>query len=152
MRVQFRKATLDDLHFLVTLRTLTMDEHLQHAGLYYQAAEHKERVLDHFNESLLIIFDTQLIGLLKLAQFAERLHIRQLQIMPDFQRQGIGNLVLKIIQRKAINLNMPITLSVLHDNPALALYQRSGFVIQQKNTLEYQMTCSVQQCQANSLS
>jgi ribosomal protein S18 acetylase RimI-like enzyme len=149
MNLHFRKATLDDLSFLVGLRKLTMADHLENAGLIYTEQDHRERVFDNFEDSLIMQDAANSIGLLKLAQLQDRLHIRQLQIMPKYQRQGIGALVLKQIQHRALKLQVPVTLNVLHKNPALALYQRAGFVIVEQNDLEFLMLCNLVHCQQN---
>jgi N-acetylglutamate synthase-like GNAT family acetyltransferase len=143
VQVKFRKATLDDLFFLFELRKQTMDFHLRNAGLIYNDNHHRERIFDHFNDSLIIHVNEQAIGLLKLAVTKDKIHIRQLQIQPAFQNKGIGAKVLKLVQQRALKTHLPVTLNVLKKNPALALYKRAGFEIVEKNDIEYAMCCSV---------
>jgi GNAT superfamily N-acetyltransferase len=72
------------------------------------------------------------------------LHIRQLQILPEFQGKGIGSKVLQVVKKRALQLQLPITLNVLLKNPARALYLRHGFQIEGKNKLEFKMRCPLE--------
>jgi len=137
--LNYRKATIDDLAFLLKLRKASMSDHLEAAGLFLSDKEHLERIKEHFNDSQLILLNNKAIGLLKLGIMKERLHIRQFQLLPKYQGKGIGYQVLKSLITKARKRNLPITLNVLLANPAKALYQRVGFKIIGQNELEYQM-------------
>ncbi len=137
--LSYRKATIEDLAFLLQLRKASMTKHLEVAGLFLSDKEHLERIKEHFNDSQLILLNNKAIGLLKLGIMQERLHIRQFQLLPKYQGKGIGYQVLKSLITKARKRNLPITLNVLLANPAKALYQRVGFKIIGQNELEYQM-------------
>jgi len=116
-----------------------MDDHLKKAGLIYDDAQHLARINECFEDSSLILIKEEPIGLIKLGAFLERIHIRQFQILPSYQGTGIGKRVLELIQRKAMERGVPITLNVLLKNPAKRLYERAGFHIVGQNELEYQM-------------
>ena len=137
--LSFRQATRYDIPFLLALRKLSMTEHLEKAGLIYGDEQHLARIKEYFSDSFILLLKNQEIGLMKLGQHAEHWHIRQFQIMPRYHRKGIGRQVLELLQKKAAERNLPITLNVLLDNPALSLYQRIGFKIVSENQLEYQM-------------
>jgi len=137
--LSYRKATIEDLQFLLKLRKLTMVEHLKNSEIFYSEKQHLERVKEFFNDSQIILLNNQSIGLLKLAVFNDRLHIRQFQIMPKVQRKGIGSQVLKDVIKRAIQLNISISLNVLLSNPAKELYIRAGFCVVSENKFEYQM-------------
>lgn len=139
--VKFRRATLEDVGFLYQLRMLSMGEHLRRAGIDYSPAQHRARIFDHFDDSLLIFYQQQAIGLLKLGKLADRIHIRQLQLLPQWHGQGIGSQVLAIVKQQGEQRKLPITLNVLHQNPAKQLYLRHGFVEISKNEWEIFMMC-----------
>ncbi len=140
--LSYRRATLDDLSFLIQLRRLTMSEHLQNAGLYLTAQQHQEKVQEFFNDTQIILLNNKAIGALKLAAFSSSLHIRQFQISPKMQGKGIGSRVLQDVIHRARKVKQPITLNVLLANPAKALYLRHGFVVISENEFEYQMCYS----------
>jgi len=139
MSIAFQKATHADRDFLLALRKASMTEHLSAAGLALSDEQHFERIDEFFAESHLILLNEQAIGVLKLGVLQDRLHIRQLQILPKFHNRGIGTNVIELIKRKATERSLPITLNVLLANPAKKLYQRAGFVVEGENELEYQM-------------
>jgi ribosomal protein S18 acetylase RimI-like enzyme len=67
------------------------------------------------------------IGWMQVAEFADRLHLRQLHLVALFRGNGIGTkLIGEVLDRGAAS-RKPVTLDVLHGNPARALYLRLGF-------------------------
>jgi ribosomal protein S18 acetylase RimI-like enzyme len=48
-------------------------------------------------------------------------------LLPAYRKQGVGSALLRDLQQRAIQSGKPVTLSVTHFNPAIALYQRLGF-------------------------
>jgi len=147
--IGFRKVTDDDLDFLLMLRKKSMSKHLAVARIKLTNEQHLERVKEHYYDSHLILRDRKPIGLLKLGIVSltgtsKSIHIRQLQILPDYQSQGIGSKVLAVVKKKALQLQLPITLNVLLKNPARGLYLRHGFQIEHKNKVEFQMRCPLE--------
>ena len=137
--VSFRRATHNDREFLLTLRKASMDQHLQMAGIYLDDRAHFQRIDEFFADSYLILFENDTIGLLKLGVFPDKIHVRQFQVLPQYQGLGIGSRVLGLVKRKAQNKGLNISLNVLLHNPAKRLYLRHDFVVVDSNTLEYQM-------------
>ena len=72
---------------------------------------------------------------------ADRIHIRQFQILPSFHGKGVGSFVLDVTKKKARERKLPVTLNVLLDNPAKSLYLRHGFYVEEQLKLEYKMRC-----------
>lgn len=137
--IGFRKAIPEDVNFLVALRIASMHEHLAEAGIIMTDNQHRLTINQFFNDSHLILINNKPIGLLKIAVLPQRLHIRQFQIMPQFHRMGIGSMVLGAVKKKAVALNLGITLNVLLSNPAKKLYQRQGFMSEAFSQLECTM-------------
>lgn len=142
VNIQYRAANKSDITFLLTLRKQTMQQHLINAGLNSSEEQHLERIYDHFEDSFIIMLHDQPIGLLKVGRFAHGLHIRQLQLVPECQRQGIGRKVIEQMQHKATKMGLAITLNVLLKNPAKSLYERVGFKVVGQNQWEFQMRWS----------
>ena len=138
-KITFRNANYKDESFLLSLRKLSMDEHLVAAGMILNDQQHMQHIDEFFSDSYLILCNAEPIGLIKLGVFSERIHIRQFQLLPKYQGLGIGSLVLETLKRKAIARQVAITLNVLINNPAKHLYQRHNFVIIGVNQLEYNM-------------
>ena len=144
--IGFRAVQHDDLDFLLKLRKKSMSKNLAQAKIKLTNAQHLERVKENYYDSHIILRDRKPIGLLKmgvvtLKSAKKSLHISQLQILPTYQGQGIGSKVLTVVKKRALQLQLPITLNVLLKNPARGLYLRHGFQIEGKNKLEFQMCC-----------
>lgn len=145
----FRAVKHEDIDFLLSLRKKSMSKHLAQAKIKLTNEQHLERIKENYYDSHLILRNRKPIGLLKLGVVAiegtkKSLHIRQLQILPEFQGQGIGSKVLTVVKKRALQLQLPITLNVLLKNPARGLYLRHGFQIEGKNKLEFQMRCPLE--------
>jgi len=138
-KIKFRKARANDIEFLLALRKSSMNEHLAAAGITMDDNQHLVRIHEFFDDSTIICKNERPIGLVKFSIIDSRLHIRQFQIMPAFHNMGVGGQVLNKLKQKAAERGLPITLNVLLKNPALKLYQRHGFKIENENQLEYQM-------------
>jgi len=50
-------------------------------------------------------------------------------ILPEYRGRGICTVLLRELQRIALELRLPIELNVLMGNPAQRLYERCGFVV-----------------------
>lgn len=144
LSVGFRRALSSDIDFLLLLRKSTMTEHLNKAGFYFTDQDHIDRIKEFFEDSFIITNHKESIGLIKLGLLADRVHIRQFQILPLFHRKGVGSYVLKVVKKKAKDLELPVTLNVLLDNPAKGLYLRHGFYVEEQGDLEYKMRCNNQ--------
>jgi len=147
--IAFRKVLDDDLDFLLKLRQKSMNKHLINAGMRMSKEQHIERIKEHFYDSHIIMRNRKPIGVVKLGVVAindmkKSLHIRQLQILPEYQGKGIGSQVLSVVKKRALQLQLPITLNVLLKNPARALYLRHGFQVKGKSKLEFQMLCPLE--------
>ena len=142
VQIRFTSAKNDDVPFLLKLRRDTMNKHLSIAGFQTDDNYHLDRIHESYKDSLIIYLDDIKIGLIKLSKQPDKLHIRQLQILPEFQNKGIGGKVLSVVLKKSHELLLPITLSVLLKNRAKALYLKHGFKVTGQNKLEYQMQYS----------
>ena len=64
-------------------------------------------------------------------------HLRTLFIRPESQGLGIGTLLLAHLIEEAQHQQLPLTLHVIHINPAKGLYERLGF----RTVREEEKTC-----------
>lgn len=118
-----------------------MDEHLIEAGIEMTDEQHTARVLEFFEDSYLIMLEKTTVGVIKLGVENAALHIRQFQILPEYQRKGIGRKVIDVCKKKAHQKGSSLTLNVLMNNPAKALYLRNGFQIESSDALQHFMRC-----------
>ena len=62
-----------------------------------------------------------------------------MQILPEFQGEGIGKQLIEQTIDKATSENKELNLKVLKRNPAKFLYLRSGFKVVGQDDLEFHM-------------
>lgn len=142
VQIRFITAKADDVPFLLLLRQKTMNENLSLAGFRTDDSYHLERIREAYSDSLIIYVNTVKVGLVKVSKQVTKLHIRQLQILPEYQNKGIGSKVLSILINKSKVLGLPITLNVLLNNKAKDLYLKNGFQVVGETELEYKMQFS----------
>ena len=74
-----------------------------------------------------ICVEDRRIGWMQVAEGVGQLHLHQLHLSADFRRRGIGARLLKDLLCRANSIGKPVTLEVMHGNPAKRLYARLGF-------------------------
>jgi ribosomal protein S18 acetylase RimI-like enzyme len=82
--------------------------------------------------------DGRLIGYRQILQQPDRIFLKNLGLIPDFQGRGIGCRLIRQLQNEAESAGLPIRLSVFVTNPrAQAFYEKLGF-IHENRTSEFQ--------------
>jgi ribosomal protein S18 acetylase RimI-like enzyme len=135
----FRKASEEDLQFLLWLRKETMLEHLIKAGMEINEEKLLSRIKHHFEQAKIILLNNQKIGLLKVVEQDTEIEILQIQIAQDFQNKGIGREIIQEILQKASEKKNSVKLSVLKVNKAQTLYQNLGFAVYDEDQYSYFM-------------
>jgi len=78
----------------------------------------------------IIVIDGKDAGRLSLDVSPERVYIAQINLLPQFQRKGIGTAIIESVKADAAQANKPVELRVLRTNPdARRLYERLGFTV-----------------------
>lgn len=76
-----------------------------------------------------IFVDEQLVGGVWIDEGPDFIQLREVQIHPDFQNQGIGSRVVQMEIDNVRSKGMKLRLRVLFESYAVALYERLGFKI-----------------------
>lgn len=142
LSITFKKASEEDLEFLLWLRKETMVEHLIKAGKEVNEESLLSRIKHQFEHAKIILLNNQKIGLLKVTENSTEIEIHQIQIAPNYQNKGIGREIIQSILQKASAKKIPVKLSVLKVNKAQTLYQNLGFAIYDENEFSYFMKTS----------
>jgi len=135
----FKKATEEDIEFLLWLRKETMVEHYLKAGKEVNEESLLSRINHHFEHAKIILLNDEKIGLLKVAEHENEIEIFQIQIAPKYQNKGLGREIIKSILKEASSKKIPVKLSVLKVNKAQTLYKNLGFEIYDENEFSYFM-------------
>lgn len=59
----------------------------------------------------------------------DELFLSELQLLPQFQRRGIGSVIIRQLQSEAKSRGVRLRLQVLRDNQARRFYERLGFIV-----------------------
>lgn len=128
MHFHFSAAHQSDFDRLFALRLLTMRESLERIGRY-----DPQRALERFQNSFrpqhtrLIIVKDQPAGCVALGPHEDGWLLEHFYIAPQFQRYGLGSLVLSSLMIQADQAQKTITLSVLQQSDAARFYEKHGF-------------------------
>lgn len=149
MTIALRPATLDDVAFLAdVVITATraqgrfgddVDEAAYRAG--YEDWT-RETVRGHIPDCTLSVIeqDGQPIGRLRVLRTETSITLAGIQLLPAYQNQGIGTLLVMQLQREADQQNIPLRIVVEKDNPnAQRLYERLGCRVIGEDAQEYHL-------------
>lgn len=134
-----RKATPEDVPFLIKLRQETMNPHLPASGVNQSEEEHLQRVLAHFESAEILIKGSEPAGLLKVVRDGQSWELVQVQLRPALQGQGFGTTLLKQLVSEARTANTTLRLNVLKANPARRMYERLGFTVVTEKAHAFEM-------------
>ncbi|HEV3105747.1 MAG TPA: GNAT family N-acetyltransferase [Trinickia sp.] len=124
--LHLREASLDDFAFAETLTRTNMNRYYERHHLIWRAdlffASWQE------SENFILEDDGEPIGLLRVTEEGDSLHIRDVQIAEGHRRRGAGTYLLEISHRWARQRGLrELQLRVFVDNPAARLYLRMGY-------------------------
>lgn len=74
-----------------------------------------------------------------LKPFESHLYLDMLLIKPEHQNCGYGTQIIRHLQQRANQQQLPIKLSVLKVNPALRFYHRLEFVVESEDEFRYRL-------------
>lgn len=135
-RITLRAATPADIPFLSKRRKLTMTSYLLRTTVPIDDETHYKLIRSNFEDARVICTGNESIGLLKLSRTTGEWHLHQIQVLSAHQGKGIGKFVPNVVLDEASLERVPISLSVLHGNPAHRLYRRLGFRLVAKTSID----------------
>jgi ribosomal protein S18 acetylase RimI-like enzyme len=134
-----RPATAHDIPFLLDLRQRTMNGHMVASGAEVSDAHHMARLMHRFECAEVLLHEGRPVGLLKVSRDPHEWVVIQIQLAPGYQGGGIGTGLLAEVIDQASQAGVDLTLSVLKANPAKALYERFGFVVERDAGFSHEM-------------
>jgi GNAT superfamily N-acetyltransferase len=137
-----RQVTPSDMDFLYRVYESTRWEELQQAPwtdeqrrefLRMQFQAQHQHYQQHYAEADYQVIEVggQEGGRLYLDHREEEIRIVDIALLPKYRKTGVGTQILKDILYQAKKRQVPVLIHVEKNNPALALYQRLGFVIKE---------------------
>ncbi|MGY0558748.1 MULTISPECIES: GNAT family N-acetyltransferase [unclassified Lysobacter] len=126
MKLSLRPAVDEERAFCMSLNRRNMGGYLVTRGIAWDPDRFLASWLEF--ENLVILADSDVVGLLRLVPEQDALGLRDLQVLPQRQGQSIGTWAVQQAQAIAVSRNiLRLQLRVYEENPARALYDRLGF-------------------------
>ncbi|SEO65715.1 GNAT family N-acetyltransferase [Aquisalimonas asiatica] len=126
MKLTFQQARNKD--FVEQLTWRNMEPYYKELGISWDQAVFDKNWNDFENYE--IVINDSVVGVLRLSHDKSAYYIRDLQVDPDWQHQGLGSQALRytanLAQKSGFKL---LRLRVFSENPAVGLYKRMGFRI-----------------------
>ena len=143
-RVQFRLTTQADEAFAFHVRETTMRDYVIETWGVWNAEEARAQINENIRslKSKIIVIDGHDAGVLRVEEFDTHIFLDQLWILPEFQGQGFGRVILRQILEKAKSGGLPLRLWVLRVNPAREFYERMGFKVIEQTQASLHMECA----------
>jgi len=140
VRYQLRSATDEDYDFFYRLQVAAMKEYVTQTYGWDDAVQERylRRKFDE-REHRIIVVEGRDVGVLEIDQMENEVALVNIQIMPAYQRQGVGTTVIRDVLADASRKGLPTTLWVMKVNPAKELYERLGFEVVEETSTHYRM-------------
>ena len=138
--VQLRPASAQDCDFLYQLHKATMQTYVAQTWGWdeeWQQAYFRQ----HFDPSVdqIVVFAGKDIGVLSVDKREREVRVAKIEILPEYQKQGIGTGLIDAVLEGAFREGLPVTLQVLKANPRIGWYERLGFRVVGETQTHYLM-------------
>ena len=123
-----RPAEQSDYSFALALYLEGAKEHLTKIGRWDEdrfAALFREGYKQ--GQTQIISVDGRVVGFIQMVDFPDRLYLRQIHLIDGFRGRGIGSMLIGAELKRGADSDRPVTLDVMHGNPARRLYVKLGF-------------------------
>ncbi|MBZ7920326.1 GNAT family N-acetyltransferase [Ensifer adhaerens] len=91
-------------------------------------------------EHRIIVAEGEDVGCVSVTRRDDHVWVNKLYVAPDHQNHGYGAIALRQVLGEARAIGLPLRLSVLTTNPAVAFYQREGLRIYDETAERRYMT------------
>ena len=92
------------------------------------------------DEHRIIVAEEEDVGCVSVTRRDDHVWVNKLYVAPGHQKRGYGAITLRQVLGEARAVGLPLRLSVLTTNPAVAFYRREGLVIYEETAERRYMT------------
>ena len=128
-QISLRPAVEADIPWLLDLWHESMSPHFLAAGVPAALEQPLHRLMVRFGCASIVLFHGDPAGMLKVSQDDLAWTLVQVMLSPEHRNKGVGSFLIRSLIAEARAHGATLSLSVLKENPAFALYQRLGFNI-----------------------
>lgn len=137
-KLYLRHASAEDEEFLFRLYTAGRSRELEAVGwnqeqiqnfceMQYRALMWQHNLTFQRAVDRIVELDGESIGRLKVLEKEEIILLVDIALLPEYQNQGIGTILLEQLKNQGRVAYKPVRLHVLVTSPGIRLYQRLGF-------------------------
>jgi GNAT superfamily N-acetyltransferase len=125
-----RRSTIDDAPLFYTVIDKTMRDFIMATwGRWDEARVQRESEKSILPDSKVIQVGGVNAGVFRAVRYLTHIELEQIYLLPEYQRLGIGSVLIDGLITEASQAQIPIRLRVLVVNPAKHFYERVGFII-----------------------
>jgi ribosomal protein S18 acetylase RimI-like enzyme len=138
--MDLRTARAEDYDFLYRLRRAAMKDYVARTWGWDEnwQEEHFRRQFDP-SVNQIITSQGRDVGVLSVSESDAEVFLRYIEVLPEFQRRGIGTIIIRAILEGAERKGKSVVLRVLKVNPARSLYECLGFSVVGETPTHYLM-------------
>jgi ribosomal protein S18 acetylase RimI-like enzyme len=140
-QIALRECREEDRVFAWDVRRQALREYV--AAIWgWDEGTQREKFKQRFTPSghQIIVVDGMDAGLLQVVDEGAHLVVGKIELLPEFQRKGVGTVLMNRILGEAQVRRIPVRLQVLRTNtPARRLYERLGFTVSGETETHFQM-------------
>ena len=122
--ISLRRATMDDAAFALHVTEACMRAYAEQTWGMWNGLADFDPATD-----MIVERDGRGIGLIGVDRSQKPWVLEKLYVLPAYQKQGIGSLLLNRLIEEAKSERAALRLTVLEVNPARRFYERHGFVL-----------------------
>lgn len=137
-----RPCLIEDKDFVYNVKKSTMKSYVEKSWGVWDENFQRRRFNRNFNldNSQIMQLNGEDIGILIIEENPMVIQIDNIQILPDYQNEGIGSMILTNIIQKAVKKGKTVKLQVLKTNPkAKKLYEHLGFFVEDETEFHFLM-------------
>lgn len=145
-KITLRPCLPNDSEFYYAVKKTTLKEYVEKTWGIWDDDFQRERHKKNFNpdHSQIIQFQGTDIGILVIEEGEESVMLHNIEILQDYQNQGIGTYLLKNVIHHAAEQRKNVALQVFKTNPrARIFYQRLKFMVVTESETHFKMKLSV---------
>ena len=136
-----RESTAADAEYIYGIAELTMRPHVEAMGKRWSVTKMQEKcandAVDPNNK--IIQLHARDCGVFCVEFGTAEVWLHALLLLQEFQRKGIGGLLLQQVLAQAKERSLPVCLHVAKENPAKAFYEKFGLYVCDENELHFCM-------------
>jgi GNAT superfamily N-acetyltransferase len=136
-----RQANADDATLFYDVINRTMRNFIITTwGAWNEERVRRESYEDSCSSNAQVIqIDDTAVGVLVVERCPTHIQLEQIYLLPEYQRMGIGRVLLERLIAEALQSKIPIRLRVMAVNPAKSFYEQHGFIITEATTEFFSM-------------